>query len=60
MSFEFLNQLPTPADIKRDYPLSPELRELKKHRDLMISDVITGKDSQIGRASCRERVYHCV
>ena len=43
MSFEFLNQLPTPADIKRDYPLSPELRELKKHRDLMISDVITGK-----------------
>ena len=20
MSFEFLNQLPTPADIKRDYP----------------------------------------
>ena len=47
MSFEFLNQLPTPADIKRDYPLSPELRELKKHRDLMISDVITGKDSRV-------------
>ena len=47
MSLEFLNQLPTPADIKRDYPLSPELRELKKHRDLMISDVITGKDSRV-------------
>ena len=47
MSFEFLNQLPIPADIKRDYPLSPELRELKKHRDLMISDVITGKDSRV-------------
>ena len=47
MSYEFLNQLPTPADIKRDYPLSPELRELKKHRDLMISDVITGKDSRV-------------
>ena len=46
MSFEFLNQLPTPADIKRDYPLSPELRELKKKRDVMISDVITGKDSR--------------
>ncbi|MDD7185771.1 MAG: 3-deoxy-7-phosphoheptulonate synthase [Oscillospiraceae bacterium] len=46
MSFEFLNQLPTPADIKREYPLSPELRELKKRRDVMISDVITGKDSR--------------
>ena len=43
MSFEFLNQLPTPADIKREYPLSPELRELKKRRDVMISDVLTIK-----------------
>jgi 3-deoxy-7-phosphoheptulonate synthase len=46
MSFEFLNQLPTPADIKREYPLSPELRELKKRRDVMISDVITGRDNR--------------
>ena len=30
MSFEFLNQLPTPADIKRDYPLSPELKTSTK------------------------------
>ena len=47
MSFEFMNQLPTPAEIKRDFPFSPELRELKKRRDLMISDVITGKDSRL-------------
>ena len=46
MSFTFLNQLPTPDEIKRDYPLSPELKELKKLRDAMISDVITGKDSR--------------
>ena len=46
MSFTFLNQLPTPDEIKRDYPLSPELKELKKQRDAMISDVITGKDSR--------------
>ena len=46
MSFTFLNQLPTPDEIKRDYPLSSELKELKKQRDAMISDVITGKDSR--------------
>ena len=46
MSFTFLNQLPTPDEIKRDYPLSPELKELKSQRDAMISDVITGKDSR--------------
>ena len=41
MSFTFLNQLPTPEEIKRNYPLTPELAELKKQRDAMISDVIT-------------------
>ena len=46
MSFTFLNQLPTPEEIKRNYPLTPELAELKKQRDAMISDVITGKDSR--------------
>ena len=46
MSFTFLNQLPTPDEIKRDYPLSPELKKLKKQRDAMISNVITGKDSR--------------
>ena len=46
MSFTFLNQLPTPDEIKRDYPLSPELKEFKKQRDAMISNVITGKDSR--------------
>lgn len=46
MSFTFLNQLPTPDEIKRDYPLSPELTELKAKRDAMIADVITGKDDK--------------
>ena len=46
MSFIFLNQLPSPAEIKRDFPLSEELKQLKKERDAMISDVITGKDDR--------------
>lgn len=31
MSFTFLNQLPSPAEIKRDFPLSEELKQLKKN-----------------------------
>lgn len=46
MSFTFLNQLPTPDEIKCDYPLSPELTEFKAKRDAMIADVITGKDDK--------------
>ena len=32
MSFTFLNQLPTPAQIKEEYPLSKELTELNDFR----------------------------
>ena len=46
MSFTFLNQLPTPAEIKEQYPVSKEFTELKEQRDAMISDVITGKDDR--------------
>ena len=46
MSFKFLNQLPTPEEIKRDYPLSPELAALKAQRDQMINDIITSKDNR--------------
>ena len=46
MSFTFLNQLPTPAQIKEEYPLSKEHTELKAKRDAMISDVICGKDDR--------------
>ena len=46
MSFKFLNQLPSPEDIKREYPLSPELIELRANRNKMINDVISGKDDK--------------
>lgn len=46
MSFKFLNPLPTPEEIKRDYPLSPELVALKAQRDRMINDIITSKDNR--------------
>lgn len=43
MSFQFLTKLPSPADIKRDYPLSDSLQKLKAERDAAIRDVMTGK-----------------
>ena len=46
MSFKFLNQLPSPEEIKREYPLSKELTELRATRDQMIKDVISGADDK--------------
>ena len=46
MSFTFLNELPSPAQIKQMYPLSDKLQALKKQRDKEISDVICGKDDR--------------
>ena len=46
MSFKFLHKLPSPEEIKKEYPLSNELIELKAQRDKMINDIITSKDDR--------------
>ena len=46
MSFKFLHQLPTPEEIKKEYPLSKELTELKASRDKMVNDIIASKDDR--------------
>ncbi|MGN1167580.1 MAG: 3-deoxy-7-phosphoheptulonate synthase [Lachnospiraceae bacterium] len=46
MSFTFLKHLPTPQEIKEQYPLSEEIIQLKAKRDREISDVLTGKDDR--------------
>lgn len=46
MSFKFLNQLPSPEEIKSEYPLSQELTTLRMQRDKMIKDVISGKEDK--------------
>ena len=46
MSFTFLNELPSPAQIQERYPLSEKLQELKKQRDAEISNVIKGIDNR--------------
>ncbi len=46
MSFEFVRELPTPAQIKEEYPIPPELLQKKEARDRQIADVITGKSDK--------------
>ena len=46
MSFEFVKKLPTPDEIRNEYPLPQELAKIKEARDAEISDVITGKSDK--------------
>ena len=46
MSFEFIRKLPTPAEIREQYPLPKNLVELKKQRDSEIADVFSGKSDK--------------
>ena len=46
MSFEFVKKLPTPDEIRNEYPLPKELVRIKETRDAEITDVITGKSSK--------------
>ncbi len=42
MSIEFLKKLPTPTEIKADYPVTQKIQRTKEVRDAMIRDVFTG------------------
>ncbi len=46
MSFEFIQKLPTPDEIRRQFPLPEKLVELKQRRDTEIRRVLTGKDNR--------------
>ena len=46
MSFEFVKKLPTPSEIREEYPVPTELVKIKEARDAEISDVITGRSNK--------------
>lgn len=46
MSFEFIKKLPTPSEIREQYPVPEKLTRLKEERDREIKDVITGKSNK--------------
>ena len=46
MGFTFLKKLPTPAEIRNQYPIDTAIQELKSKRDQEIRDVFTGKSDK--------------
>lgn len=46
MSFTYIAPMPAPEEIKEKYPLSENCAKIKKERDKIISDIITGKDER--------------
>jgi 3-deoxy-7-phosphoheptulonate synthase len=43
MNLEFKRKLPTPDELKRMYPLSNDLKEIKSRNDQEVKDIISGK-----------------
>lgn len=46
MGFDFLTKLPTPAEIKKKYPIGEKFQALKAERDQEIRDIFTGKSNK--------------
>ena len=42
MGFEFIKKLPTPDEIRNQYPIDAKIKALKEKRDQEIRDVFTG------------------
>lgn len=46
MSFTFVKEIPSPEQIRREYPLSPNSARVKKERDAEIARVFTGESDK--------------
>ena len=46
MQMDFLRKLPTPKEIKEQFPLSDEIKAIKEKRDQEIADIFTGKSNK--------------
>ena len=46
MSFSYLKKLPTPAEIREQYPLSERGKEIKRRKDQALRDIFTGKSDK--------------
>ena len=46
MSFEFIKKLPTPDEIRKEFPVPEKLAVLKQQRDKEIREVLTGKSDK--------------
>lgn len=46
MQMEFIRKLPTPQEIKNQYPVTLEMKQLKQARDEEIRDILSGKSDK--------------
>ena len=46
MSFEFVTKLPTPEEIRLQYPITEKIARVKAERDQEIKDIFTGKSDR--------------
>lgn len=46
MGFDFIKKLPTPEEIREEFPVSQKLQDLKKNRDAEIVKVLTGESDK--------------
>lgn len=46
MNMDFLRKLPTPLEIKKMYPISKEIEDIKKNRDEELKNIFLGKSNK--------------
>ncbi len=46
MGFQYISNLPSPEEIKKQFPISPAAEVLKTERDQAIKSVLTGKSDK--------------
>ncbi len=47
MDMEFLRKLPTPQEIKEEFPLHTEIERIKAERDQILKNIFEGKDERL-------------
>lgn len=47
MEMEFLRKLPTPSEIKEEFPLHKEIEQIKAERDNILKNIFEGKDERL-------------
>ncbi len=47
MNMDFLRKLPTPSDLKKQFPVSKKIAEVKEARDREIQDIFEGKSDKL-------------
>ena len=47
MDMEFLRKLPTPAEVKEEFPVSQKIADIKDARDKEIREIFEGKKDKL-------------